>query len=260
MSLTFTIQQLSNNFDLDVSVELSSAGIIGLFGSSGSGKTTLLRAIAGLNKQATGSICFNKFNWLLDKEKTTKNQPTIGMIFQDSRLFEHLTVEKNLSIVDKLQSAAVLSQLINDLAIIPLLNKFAHQLSAGQKQRVAIIRSLIAAPQLLLLDEPLSALDNNAKTSVMKVLKRYSQQHNLPMIYVSHHIDEIDYLCDELILINQGQLIDSGHCQTLLNKHHLLSHQSDVITIDDDKKQITLQLSDEAYAQLSQRKNIKLSN
>lgn len=260
MSLTFTIQQSSNHFDLDISVDLSCDGIIGLFGASGSGKTTLLRAIAGLNKQATGSLTFNEFNWLLNKEKTKLNQPLIGMVFQDSRLFEHLTVTKNFDIVNKLQSTDVLSQLINDLEITPLLNKFAHQLSAGQKQRVAIIRSLIAAPQLLLLDEPLSALDSDAKNAVMTALKNYSQQHNLPMIYVSHHIEEINYLCDELILIEQGKLIDSGKCQNLLKNNHLLPHQSDVITIDDDKKQITLQLSDEAYAALSQRKKIKLSD
>jgi len=260
MPLIINIQQPSSHFDLAINAEFSASGIIGLFGPSGSGKTTLLRAIAGINNQSSGSIHFNEYNWLLNKEKTKENQPLIGMVFQDSRLFEHLTVAKNFDIVNQTTSTDALSQLMSDLDITPLLNKFAHQLSAGQKQRVAIVRSLIACPQLLLLDEPLSALDNKTKRNIMKVLKKYSQDYALPMIYVSHHIEEIDYLCDELMLIDQGKLIDSGPCKTLLEKHHLLPHQSDIITIDNDKKQITLQLSDSAYNLLSQRKKIKLSD
>lgn len=263
MPISLDIKQSLHHFDLAINVELASSHIIGLFGQSGSGKTTLLRAIAGLNESAFGTITFNNKHWQLNQKSSNKAlnvTPSIGMVFQDSRLFEHLTVDKNLSIVDKLKSTDIRSKLITDFGINSLLSKFAHQLSAGQKQRVALIRSLIASPDLLLLDEPLSALDSTAKSAIMAVLKTYSQQHNLPMIYVSHHIDEIDYLCDELMLIEQGKLIDSGECQTLLSKHHLLPHQSDIIAIDNDKKQITLQLSDDDYNRLSKRQNIKLSD
>ena len=260
MPIKFDIKQSLNHFDLIINVELASNNIVGLFGQSGSGKTTLLRAIAGLNGYASGSVTFNNKQWQLNQKSSTNNTPAIGMVFQDSRLFEHLTVDKNLSIVDKLQTPDTRSALINDFGISSLLTKYAHQLSAGQKQRVALVRSLMATPDLLLLDEPLSALDVNAKHKIMATLKSYSHQHKLPMIYVSHHIDEINYLCDELILIEQGQLIDAGECDNVLKNNNLLPHQSDVISVDGDKKQITLQLSNEAYLQLSSRKNINLSD
>jgi len=260
MTLKLAIQQPLHHFDLAVDAQLPSGGIIGLFGQSGSGKTSLLRAIAGLNKNAVGHIQFNDINWTLNGGQLSNIPCAIGMVFQDSRLFNHLTVAKNFSIVDKLGCLETTSTLIKAFGITPLLNKFAHQLSAGQQQRVAIVRSLLAAPQLLLLDEPLSALDNTAKQTLMAALKKYSQQKKLPMIYVSHHIEEINYLCDELVLIEQGQIIDSGRCKLVLERHHLLPHQTDVISVDKTTNQVTLQLSDEAFSQLSQRKTVIISN
>lgn len=259
MSLTLNIQQSLHHFSLDVNVQCSADGIVGLFGQSGSGKTSLLRAIAGLNNRCSGNIEFNENQWTLNDGQSLINHCNIGMVFQDSRLFNHLTVSKNLSIVDKLNSPQHVDLLINDFGIAPLLDKHCHQLSAGQQQRVALVRSLAANPQLLLLDEPLSALDNNAKQSLMTALKNYSQLHNLPMIYVSHHIDEIQTLCDELMLIDNGKIIDSGNCQTVLSRHQLLPHRSHVLAIDEANNQITLQLSDEAFAQLSSNTNITLS-
>jgi len=260
MTLKLSIQQPLHHFDLAVNAELSCDGIIGLFGQSGSGKTSLLRAIAGLNKHAVGEVKFNDISWTLNDGQSLNNQCVVGMVFQDSRLFDHLTVTKNLSIINKLACSQTSSMLIKEFGITPLLNKYAHQLSAGQKQRVAIVRSLLAKPQLLLLDEPLSALDKAAKHSLMMALKKYSQQKNLPMIYVSHHIEEIHFLCDQLMLIEQGQLIDSGSCNALLKKHHLLPHQTDVIAVDKTTNQVTLQLTDDAFSQLSQLKTVIISN
>jgi molybdate transport system ATP-binding protein len=260
MTLKLSIKQSLHHFDLAIDVELTIGGIIGLFGHSGSGKTSLLRAIAGLSNHAIGQIEFSQQHWQLNGGQLKNIDCEIGMVFQDSRLFEHLKVTKNLSIVDKLGCSDTSNKLINDFGIKPLLDKFAHQLSAGQQQRVAIVRSLLANPQLLLLDEPLSALDNSAKKSLMAVLKNYSQQQSLTMIYVSHHIEEINTLCDQLMLIEQGQLIDSGHSEDVLSRHRLLPHQSDVIAVDKTTNQITLQLSDEAFVQLSQRKIITIGN
>lgn len=265
MTLKLTIKQPLHHFDLAINIELPSGGIIGLFGQSGSGKTSLLRAIAGLSNNAVGCVEFDQQYWQLNNGQVSAGQLlndkcTVGMVFQDSRLFEHLTVAKNLSITDKLNNSDTSNKLIDEFGIKSLLDKFAHQLSAGQQQRVAIVRSLVANPQILLLDEPLSALDNNAKYSLMAALKCYSQQQNLTMIYVSHHIDEINTLCDQLMLIEQGQLIDNGHCESVLSRHRLLPHQSDVIGIDEAKNQITLQLSDDAFAQLSQNKTLIIGN
>ncbi|MCG7532875.1 ATP-binding cassette domain-containing protein [Psychrobium sp. MM17-31] len=254
MTLKLNIQQPLAHFDLDINVELNADGIIGLFGQSGSGKTNLLRAIAGLNESSRGNIVFNSHHWALSSEHACR----VGMVFQDSRLFNHLTVAQNIEIVNQLDLAA-LESLISDFGVAPLLDKRCNLLSAGQQQRVAIVRSLAAKPDLLLLDEPLSALDDTAKQQLMLALKNYSQQQQLVMIYVSHHIDEIHFLCDELMLIEQGNITDSGDCQQLLKRHQLLPHTSQVLDIDESSKQITLQLTDEAFAQLASQSAIKLS-
>ncbi len=266
MSLKLNIKQPLHHFNLDIEIELAAKGIVGLFGDSGCGKTSLLRAIAGLNEKSSGYIDFNNRQWQLNfgqllnsSKKTNAQTPNIGMVFQDSRLFNHLTVAKNLSIVDKLNSSLRLASLIEDFGIEPLLNKVCGLLSAGQQQRVAIVRSLAAAPELLLLDEPLSALDNTAKQQLMLALKNYSQQHQLPMIYVSHHVDEIHYLCDELMLIEQGKIVEHGDCHAVLTNHQLLPHHSDVLSVDEITKQVTLQLSDDAFAQLSSHKTITIA-
>ncbi|MGB1299384.1 MAG: ATP-binding cassette domain-containing protein, partial [Psychrobium sp.] len=179
MTLKLNIQQPLAHFDLNIDVKLNAHGIIGLFGQSGSGKTNLLRAIAGLNESSSGNIVFNNHQWPLNSKHTCR----VGMVFQDSRLFNHLTVAQNIEIVNQLDSA-VLESLINDFGIAPLLDKRCSLLSAGQQQRVAMVRSLTARPDLLLLDEPLSALDDNAKQQLMLALKNYSQQQQLVMIYV----------------------------------------------------------------------------
>lgn len=266
MSLKLNIKQPLHHFSLDIEVELAVSGIVGLFGDSGSGKTSLMRAIAGLNEKSSGDISFNNHQWQLNSSQLSNNSkkhnaqiPNIGMVFQDSRLFNHLTVAKNLTIVDQLNSSSRLASLIEDFGIEPLLNKVCSLLSAGQQQRVAIVRSLVANPKLLLLDEPLSALDNNAKQQLMLALKNYSQQHQLPMIYVSHHIDEIDYLCNELMLIKQGKIVEHGDCHAVLTNHQLLPHLSDVLSVDETTKQVTLQLSDDAFAQLSSHKTITIA-
>ncbi|MGB0834537.1 MAG: ATP-binding cassette domain-containing protein [Psychrobium sp.] len=254
MTLKLNIQQSLAHFDLNIDVELNTDGIIGLFGHSGSGKTNLLRAIAGLNESSRGNITFNNHQWSLN----SKHACRVGMVFQDSRLFNHLTVAQNIEIVNLLDSAA-LETLVNDFGVAPLLDKRCSLLSAGQQQRVAIVRSLAAKPDLLLLDEPLSALDDKAKQQLMLALKNYSQQQQLVMVYVSHHIDEISFLCNELMLIEQGQITDSGDCQQLLKLHQLLPHTSQVLDIDESSKQITLQLTDEAFAQLASQSSITIS-
>lgn len=258
MPLTLNIKQPLHHFLLDVHVQCAASGIVGLFGQSGSGKTSLLRAIAGLNNKCSGNITFNNNTWELNSGQLSNNLCNIGMVFQDSRLFNHLTVAKNLSIVEKPNAAQRIDLLVNDFGVTPLLDKYCHQLSAGQQQRVALVRSLLANPQLLLLDEPLSALDHHAKQSLMTALKNYSQLHKLPMVYVSHHIEEIHTLCDELMLMDNGKIIDYGDCQEVLMRHQLLPHNSQVLNIDENTKQITLQLSDEAFTQLSHSKNITL--
>lgn len=259
MTLKLNIKQPLAHFDLDIKVELNANGIMGLFGKSGSGKTNLLRAIAGINDHCRGSIEFNQHQRLLNNRQLSNTYYKVGMVFQDSRLFNHLTVKKNIAISNQLDSTSQLSSLINNFGLKSLLDKQCRLLSAGQQQRVAIVRSLAANPDLLLLDEPLSALDECAKQQLMLALKNYSQQQQLPMIYVSHHINEIHFLCDELMLINQGKIIDSGDCHTLLKRHQLLPHNSQVVDIDKDKKQITLQLSDDAFIQLATQNNITLN-
>jgi len=225
LNLDFNLNYKAFNFKINQVLHLT--GITGVFGHSGSGKSTLLRAIAGLEKNITGSIVFNE-KTLID---TTKNlcvkpeQRNISLVFQDSRLFPHLTVRDNLKYAAK---RCVNSQLnLTDILSLTELDELADTnvtvLSSGQKQRVALARALLTEPKLLLLDEPLSALDQVSKTKLLNLIVKVQQQLNLPILYVSHSLDELQQVCDNLLILSQGKVINYGNIHHTIHQLNFLS-------------------------------------
>ena len=200
-----------DKFNLNIEQDLSLQGITGIFGHSGSGKTTLLRAIAGLEKKIDGTIMLNDISLIDSKNKCfiKAEHRNIGLVFQDSRLFPHLNILENLKFaVKRCQKRRLnFNEIIKLTELESLLHKHVDELSGGQKQRVALARAILAEPKLLLLDEPLSALDRQAKTSLLKLMLKIQNELQLPMLYVSHSLDELQQVCDKLLVLSQGKVI-----------------------------------------------------
>lgn len=195
-----------HTIDFDENISLS--GITALFGPSGSGKSTLLRIIAGLERRGDVQIAFNDDIWTDTKAGIfmPPHKRPVGMVFQDDRLFPHLNVAGNLSYADKRSSkvgnAITMDQVVETLDLSALMNKNPSTLSGGEKQRVALGRTLLTQPELLLLDEPLSALDIRRKAELLPFLEKIPQEFGVPAIFVSHAIDEVARLADEVILLS----------------------------------------------------------
>lgn len=201
------------NFELDAALHLNQR-VTAIFGPSGSGKSTLLGIIAGIIKPDSGRIVVDG-DCLFDSDKRI-NKPVherrIGLVFQDGRLFPHLNVMQNLSyalhFIPKEQQQFKLEQIAQLLEITPLLKQRPHQLSGGEKQRVALGRALLSSPRLLMLDEPLASLDDRLKSQILPFLKLVADEIQIPMIYISHSRKEIMQITSNLIHIQNGKV----HC------------------------------------------------
>ena len=199
------------DFILNVELEVQQQ-LLGIVGASGSGKSTLLKSIVGLIQPQLGSIQFNN-RILLDttrKIHVPMHQRKIALIFQNALLFPHMNVQQNLRYAEKWvvksERKFQFDEIVDLLELKPLIQRKAHQLSGGEAQRVSIGRALLSSPNLLLLDEPLTGLDSKLKQQILPFLKRMKQELNLPMIYVTHHMQELEYLQAEIVQLNQGQL------------------------------------------------------
>ena len=201
-------------FGVEAKFSIPDRGVLGIFGPSGSGKTTLLRCIAGLEKDVLGSIELEQAVWLTASRNLPVQDRNIGYVFQDSRLFPHLSVLENLEYGSRRKHGAsdVLAreELLELLNIDHLLQRRASQLSGGEIQRVAIARALMKSPQLLLLDEPLSSLDQSRKQEILPFLGKLHEELNIPMIYVSHSLEEVSFLCDSMLVLEQGRVVFEG--------------------------------------------------
>ena len=199
-------------FTLEVSVQLPAQGITVLFGASGSGKTTLLRSVAGLEPQARGRVQVAGRAWQDDDAglRLPTHRRPLGYVFQEASLFDHLDVQRNLSFGLQRSAAPqdrrVLSDAIELLGIAHLLRRSVGELSGGERQRVAIARALATSPRLLLLDEPLAALDPARKQEVMPWLERLRDELQLPMLYVTHSVEEMTRLGDHLVVLEHGRV------------------------------------------------------
>lgn len=209
-----SVQVNKDKFQLEVEFEIPEKGVLGLFGHSGSGKTTVLRCLAGLEENAMGRIIFNGCEWLSHNKSISSQYRNIAYVFQDSRLFPHLTVLKNLQYGMQRSGADVKSNqqsLIKLLNISHLLERKPASLSGGEKQRVAIARALLSNPQLLLMDEPLASLDESHKNDIIPYLESLHEELKIPMIYVSHSLQEISRFCDEVLVLEAGKIIYSNN-------------------------------------------------
>ena len=216
------------NFTLNVNLNLT-AQVTGLFGPSGSGKSTLLSLLAGLIKPDSGRIELDG-ECLFDSAKRINvavHQRKIGLVFQESRLFPHLTIQQNLSyglnLLAKPQQKFSLSQIVELLEIGHLLKARPQQLSGGEKQRVTLGRALLSSPRLLLCDEPLAALDTRLKNQILPFLKRVNEEINVPMLYVSHSINEVLQLTQSIVMIESGEIQANGNFYELLQHPELLA-------------------------------------
>jgi molybdate transport system ATP-binding protein len=232
MSLSLRVGLARPGFTLAAESEIPSRGITGIFGRSGSGKTTLLRCIAGLEVGARGRIVFDGEVWQDDRQFVPAHRRAIGYVFQESSLFTHLDVRGNLeyglSRVAPAQRRIGFDEAAGLLELVPLLHQRSGQLSGGQRQRVAIARALLTSPQLLLMDEPLSSLDQRSKSEILPHLERLRDQCAVPIVYVSHALGEIMRLADHLLLLEAGSVRAAGPLQQMLARSDLpLGHLED---------------------------------
>lgn len=195
------------DFKLDVDVQIPATGITGLFGDSGSGKTTLLRCIAGLE---TG----------ISHDPRPVHKRGIGYVFQEPQLFPHLDVRRNIEYgLRRSPSTRVdQGQVVELLGLGGLLDRKPDGLSGGEAQRVAIASVLLRSPRLVLMDEPLASLDQRRKEEFLPYLDRLHDELSVPIIYVSHSIDEVSRLCDHLLLIDEGRIVASGELHEVLSR------------------------------------------
>jgi molybdate transport system ATP-binding protein len=200
-----------NHFDLDVDLRLGER-VTALFGPSGAGKSTILSIIAGIVAPTHGRVVIE--GECLFDSKQNINIPIykrrIGLVFQDGKLFPHLTVEENLSyalnltFTDSRQFTYL--QILELLELGRLLKQKPHQLSGGEKQRVAIGRALLSSPRLLMLDEPLASLDERLKKQILPFLKLVAEEISIPMIFISHSIEEVQQITSNIIYMQSGKI------------------------------------------------------
>lgn len=208
-------------FSLDVDLTLPGHGVTALFGHSGSGKTTLLRCIAGLERAPHGRLRVGDEVWQDAGRWLPVHRRPIGYVFQEASLFAHLSVLDNLNYGVKRSArsqASQLAQAIELLGIGHLLTRKPERLSGGERQRVSIARALAVCPRLLLMDEPLAALDAPRKREILPYLERLQDELKIPLIYVSHAQEEVARLADHLVLLEQGKVLASGPINQTLSR------------------------------------------
>ncbi len=225
-------------FALDVDLELPGHGVTALFGHSGSGKTTLLRCVAGLERAPQGRLEINGERW---QDSATglfvpTHQRALGYVFQEASLFPHLSVRRNLEYgmrrVDAATHRVAWEQAIELLGIGHLLERMPARLSGGERQRVGMARALLTSPRLLLMDEPLAALDLKRKHEILPYLERLHDELDIPVLYVSHSPDEVARLADHVVLLDHGRVVAHGGLQATLARLDLptaFAHDAGVV-------------------------------
>jgi molybdate transport system ATP-binding protein len=223
MTLSIDIERRLGNFHLRAKFG-STAGVTALFGRSGSGKSTLVNVIAGLLRPDRGRVEING-EPLFDSERgvdipTSKRR--IGYVFQEGRLFPHLTVRQNLAYGRFFTSAREryvgLDQVIELLGLEHLLERRPAALSGGEKQRVAIGRALLASPRVLLMDEPLASLDIHRKSEILQYIESLHSEVKIPIVYVSHAIEEVVRLAETMVLLSEGKVLAAGKLEDIMSR------------------------------------------
>ncbi len=209
MTLLVDIRLSYVDFTLEVAQEFALAGVTGLFGQSGSGKSTLLRVIAGLESRARGRVVMASEVWQDESRRLPTERRGVGYVFQDTRLFPHLSVEGNLLYAVRRArglNGPGLDEIVAAFDLARLLPRRPSALSGGEKQRVAVARALLTAPKILLMDEPLAALDDARKAEILPYLERLRDQSRVPILYVSHSVGEIARLAQNMVVLRGGRV------------------------------------------------------
>jgi molybdate transport system ATP-binding protein len=211
-----SLKRVYADFSLDVDLNLPGRGVTAFYGHSGSGKTTCLRCIAGLERAEHGFVQINDEVWQ-DSDNgifVPPHKRALGYVFQEASLFPHLSVLANLQFglkrIAKSQRRVDMAQATELLGIGHLLERHPQHLSGGERQRVGIARALLTSPKLLLMDEPLAALDSQRKSEILPYLQRLHDELDIPVLYVSHAQDEVARLADHLVLLSEGKALASG--------------------------------------------------
>lgn len=215
--LKLNFKQRLGALEMDISVEVPGDGITAIFGLSGAGKTSLINAVSGLTRPDSGEIILND-RVLVDCSRGIYLPPAkrrIGYVFQDARLFPHYSTKGNLQYGMQPQMQRQFDDIVELLGIGHLLKRFPVTLSGGEKQRVAIGRALLTAPELLLMDEPLASLDVPRKRELIPYLERLAKDVNIPILYVTHSMEEILRLAEQVIVLDSGKVRASGELESV---------------------------------------------
>jgi molybdate transport system ATP-binding protein len=222
--LEIQVARRQGHFQVNADLKAENTGITALFGPSGAGKTSVINMVAGLIRPDRGRIVVQD-RVLFDSDRGIDLPPekrSIGYIFQDGRLFPHLTVRGNLTYGMKLtplkQRCIGFDPVVDLLGINHLLDRRPMKLSGGEKQRVAIGRALLTSPRLLLMDEPLSSLDESRKEDVLPFIAKLPRTFSIPILYVTHSVDEIERLADNLVLMADGKSIATGDAAEMVKR------------------------------------------
>ncbi|ADC88659.1 ABC transporter related protein [Thermocrinis albus DSM 14484] len=230
-------------FWLDVELKIED-GITVIFGPSGSGKTTILRILAGLEKPDEGFLEVDGEIWM-DTKRGIYLPPyrrRVGFVFQEDTLFPHLTVMENILFgMDKKDKGRAL-QLLRKVNMEPLKDSYPYQLSGGQRQRVALLRAIARDPRIMLLDEPFSALDENMRSFLQEEVKALQRQISIPMLMVTHSVEEVFKMADRVYIIENGRIIKEGTPHEVFLPTQVSARMSFVATVLDVKEQGNLQL------------------
>ncbi|MFT5483079.1 MAG: molybdate transport system ATP-binding protein [Halieaceae bacterium] len=241
MTLKAAVQlNRADGFKLSVDLELPRTGVTALYGHSGAGKTTLLRCIAGLERGELGTeIHCGEDCWQNRSHFVPAEQRGIGYVFQDARLLPHLTTRGNLDYAVKYSGrwhnnplVPNIDQVVSWLGLESLLNKPATELSGGQAQRVAIARALLCSHNILVMDEPVSALDGLARQHILNYLDSIHRELEIPILYISHNLEEVSVLADHLVVMENGEVIERGSPLALSSQINLdMAHDEQAAAI-----------------------------
>lgn len=220
--ITINISKRLGHLNLNVNASLPLNGVTAVFGRSGAGKTSLVNILGGLSDPDSGLIQLGD-KVLFDNGKINlpPEKRRIGYVFQEARLFPHYKVRGNLNYGVRKPDPTLFKQIIKLLDIEPLLDRFPITLSGGEKQRVAIGRALLTSPDLLLMDEPLASLDLPRKRELIPYLQSLAKELSVPIIYVTHSLDEILQLADQMIVLNQGEVVAQGPLTEVWNSEQM---------------------------------------
>ena len=253
--LDVDISHRFGGFDLAVKHRFAAGGITAVFGRSGSGKSTLLRIIAGLEPGAKGHVALDGMLWQDAVSFVKPEARGVGMVFQDARLFGHLTVAGNLEYAAKRAAGLGGPQVVaiaRDFDLLPLMDRRPQGLSGGERQRVALARALLSVPRVLLLDEPLSALDPFLRIQMRAELRRWQKELGLTFIHVTHSQEEAMALADTMVVMNDGQIEQVGSPHDIYNRpasefvarfmggHNVLDTPAGKVCVRTDQIQISM--------------------